>query len=895
MLDLIKLKPEIERVCRLLPVNESESRKTVNGQAEYRSMHIGDLIAPESGVSANYVCCRRGVAETLPPDLRAGKDAGGGVFPAEGRLCGQNTFGWKWTTVLNVGIDIVINLHARCFIDRIRFSQETGSALASVEILKQEKKDWLCVGRLIGGDVHRLVEAMLTVPVGDFASRIVVRLNACFCDIAIKDLAIIGAGGEGPVPYPIPVSVGAIRRKPMRIESFKQIAVSSDASADTEFAAQLLSEKLAEDHGKAPPVVRGDKVCGRSIIIGKPDERLMLGGAPYAPLRKEGYRIETGAHAVCTAGDRRGLIYGVETIIQLLKTGALPFLLIEDYPRMAFRGVHIGLPPREEIPFVKRLIRYVLAPMRYNTLFIEFAGGMRSDRRPEISAAWEQANADAEKGLCPPVPHAKMGAGGKCLEKHEVRDLVAYARAYGMEVIPEVQSLGHVQYLTLAYPEIAEREERMGCADEIDLKKADPTPDALYPHCYCPLHEKSYEVIFDVIDEIVETVRPERFVHMGHDEVKQIGVCPRCREKAPADLFVLHATRMHNRLRQKGLGMMIWSDMLQDSYKTAPALDRIPKDIVLLDFIWYFLLDKDIEDRFLSRGFKVMMGNMYSSHYPRYETRISKPGMIGAEISTWLLPSEKNFGREGKLYDMLYSANMMWSSKYDGSARLVYDRMIGGLVPGIRNRLHERAYPSQGKEKKCMPIPFRPGQASVPAELVAALPPAGTQVLGGIPFKFQGVITVASASARVRMPVACRIAVRRKAHSIVFLHAAGRNAERIPWQPLKEIGSYTIDYEDGGSAQVPIEYGGGIGEWSRRYADPLSSEYYRHQGYIATYFADPLIQSKTPAGGDVTIYGFEWINPRPDTSIRAVTLRACGNTDAAVYLVAMTAVVASRA
>ena len=67
------------------------------------------------------------------------------------------------------------------------------------------------------------------------------------------------------------------------------------------------------------------------------------------------------------------------------------------------------------------------------------------------------------------------------------------------------------------------------------IEKADKKPDEFYPHCYCALHDKSYEIIFDLIDEIVDVVKPARYVHMGHDEVYQIGVCERCRNRAPAD------------------------------------------------------------------------------------------------------------------------------------------------------------------------------------------------------------------------------------------------------------------------------------------------------------------------------------------------------------------------
>ena len=47
---------------------------------------------------------------------------------------------------------------------------------------------------------------------------------------------------------------------------------------------------------------------------------------------------------------------------------------------------------------------------------------------------------------------------------------------------------------------------------------------------------ESHIIIFDLIDEIVEVVKPARYVHMGHDEVYVIGVCERCRNRSPADL-----------------------------------------------------------------------------------------------------------------------------------------------------------------------------------------------------------------------------------------------------------------------------------------------------------------------------------------------------------------------
>ena len=110
--------------------------------------------------------------------------------------------------------------------------------------------------------------------------------------------------------------------------------------------------------------------------------------------------------------------------------------------------------------------------------------------------------------------------------------------------------------------------------------------------------------------------------------------------------------------------------------------------------------------------------------------------------------------------------------------------------------------------------------------------------------------------------------------SLVFLHAASSNAPRIPWQPLTPIGRYEVIYDDGGAADVPIEYGGNVAPASRPHALPMASPIYRHQGYIGTYLADPFLTAKDRRGGDVTLYGFEWVNPEPEKRIRSIRAEA---------------------
>ncbi len=851
-----------------------------------------------------YTYFRRGTYEAFFPDLAPehGRDRGKIPF-AEGSLFRPDQpVGWKALSLLDAGVDIQIDLKKAVFVERVLLTQDTkaGSGVAAIEVLVSEDgKVFRPAGLLKAGVDGAVTDEEIAVPVGMTACALIVRLHGCFRNIVLRQVDVLGCAFGSPVVYPLPkhAEFGSPRGA-LPLEAAKGIAIAEGASDDSRFAAELLAGKVLEEFGVRLDVGEhsGAKGLSGRIILGLAKELKALKRHKGRAPKPEGYRLNVARKTAClVASDRRGLIYGVETVLSLLRHSpalGIPACSIADEPAMELRGVHIGLPAREDIDFTKRLIRYLLAPMRYNTIFLQITSGMQFDRRPEINEAALEVQARAARGEGPSLPHSSMIAGGSYLTKDEVRDLVAYAREYGFEVIPEIQSLGHVQYLTATYPEISELEPVEAEEEaEVDVEKADRRPSAVYAHCYCPLQEKPYEIIFDLIDEIVDVVGPSRYVHMGHDEVYTIGVCERCRGRDPAELLALHINRLHEYLQSKGLGMMIWGDMLHDvtRYKTPPAIDRIPKDIILLDFIWYFHLGKDIETHLLDHGFKVVMGNMYSSHYPRYAARRRRKGVIGAEVSTWSRGDEYTLGARGKLYDFIYSANMMWSAFYREEFRLTYDRMITDIVPHLRSRLRGRTFPSQIKGSRFSAISLgKKGLADRDAGL--RLEP-GRRELRGVPFRIGHALGVQSKAAREPgHPQQVSVAVNRRADSLIFLHATDGSAMRGRSSRLNAVGEYVIEYADGSRAKVPIGYGGNIAAWHRRHAEPLHHPMFRHSGYMATYLADPLIQDKTADGEDITVYGYEWLNPRPNQTIRRVRLRACGASDATVLLFALTAV-----
>ena len=635
---------------------------------------------------------------------------------------------------------------------------------------------------------------------GAICDKLSLVLSSDFSSIQLEKIEILGALMDGvdifPTPKEITISEGIIP-----LSAFTGCCADCEEAAN---APQYLWEKLAE----RTPL----SLC----VKGSGNIRFMLD----ASLPVDAYTLETTpAGAKLCASNLRGFVMAAETFVKLVQKDAVPAVTITDSPFQEVRGVHLFIPSMEKMDFAKRLIKYLISPMGYNVVFLQVSGGMIYERHPKISQAFAHAVEMRAQGW-PAFPHNGI-AEGKPITKAQLKEYVAYIRSFGIEVIPEIQSLAHVQYITHAYPEIAEIPE-IALKDNVDTTTEDKLPSTFYHHDYCPSNPRTYEILFDIIDEIIEVFEPKEYIHMGHDEVRSIGVCPRCKGKTPAELFAYDVNKIYNYLKSKGLKMMMWADMLQPmpKYPTSPAIDQIPKDIVLLDFIWYFHLDKDIEDNLLEKGFPVLIGNLYSSHFPRYASRIRKKGMHGGQISAWVATNEYELQKEGKLYDLCMTAQPLWAESYSENYRLLYDRMISAAMPRLREDLNNIRYPSRTEGAK-------------------------VSVIDG----------------------SC---VGQAFDSLRFYHSATRRITRQPWLDLDVVGKYVITYADGETEEIPITYGGNIGYRGRRQNAPLPHSFYRHTGYTATYYSD----SETVYDSDgkiTTTYIYEYL-PRQKKVISSITL-----------------------
>ncbi len=731
----------------------------------------------------------------------------------------ENRDVWAWNKIYDALLDVNFDLQDECFI---------GAVTADI-VSESIGEVWVLVDGKMAGKYNAAIpftpEGKITVNVGATGKKVTLRIRGDLKEISLGEVQILGGcDDEKPLVFPTPKEFAAFK-------GYVKICdiVKSD-DCDEAAAAKFLNDRLKERY-ETP---FSDK--GASVKFIKTDD------PAYAGERYSVKVLDTGIEVI--AASRLALIYGADTIMQLSCKRGICKGVIDDKPDFPMRGFHLGLPSKAQFAFTKDLFTYVLIPLRYNFVILEFAGAMRFDSHPKITEKWLEAIENAKAGKQPDMPHSGMVGEHTVLEKDDVRQLIKWARELGIEIVPEIQSLGHVQFLTYAYPEIAEKDPEKE-QKKVDQRDEDMPPHRFYDHCYCPSNPKSYEIMYDLIDEIIDVVEPKEYVHIGHDEVYQLGTCPVCSKKDSAKLFEDDVKKLYNYITKKGYKIMMWSDMLhprsRHAIKGAAAVDKLPKDIVMLDFTWYFHLEDDIETELLPHGYKVGIGNLYSSHFPRYKERLSREGMIGGQTSPWVTVRESRFADHGKFFDATLVAEMLWNKDgYIAENQTTYTHLIAKYIQplqrdGIRHTYSRLGYQTiaEYKLEKGEDIPF-PLKELCPDAKVAD--------------EFE-------------------IEINTKCDRLVFEHATVYNAHRKPWYAFLPVGSYTIHYIDGTAETQTVRYAAEILKWNTHYGQIMPHQMYRHHGYVGTWYADPVAEGKTYDGGDMLMTGLVWENPNPDKQI----------------------------
>lgn len=386
---------------------------------------------------------------------------------------------------------------------------------------------------------------------------------------------------------------------------------------------------------------------------------------------EEAYAVFLGEKTTVYAESRRGLIYGISTIRQLQDCGELKETIIFDFPDKQIRGYRVYTPSRAAIDDFKDVLD-MLVYYKYNSIIIEVGGAMQYKRHPEINIKWAEFTAEMKKHSgktwevqfntypwCKNSIHVDNGFGD-VLTQNEMREIVRMCKERELEVIPEVPSLSHSDYIVMAYSDLNERVE-----------------DA-YPDTYCPSNPKSYDVLFDIIDEVTDVFEP-KYLNIGHDELYTIGVCKKCKEKDPVDLYVGDIERINNYLKSKNIKCIMWAEKVfnitdddgkplggaANPQKGIPALykclGKIPKDITLMNWYWSICKAND-EINVTNNGYNMIYGNFNALYCRGYRDRTKN--VNGGFVSNWGAFGSEYMQRNGQNLSLVFTAWAFWNKNY---------------------------------------------------------------------------------------------------------------------------------------------------------------------------------------------------------------------------------------
>jgi hexosaminidase len=334
------------------------------------------------------------------------------------------------------------------------------------------------------------------------------------------------------------------------LTSETRIVTADPKSEDDRFAAEDFAADVRETAGVALRVGAG--AWKRRILVGLLDAPRVRGAIEQAGLSvpdavgEEGYLLVVKANAVVVAGrTEAGTFYGLQTLKQLVRgegEGAfVQGVTITDWPSMRWRALSddISRGPIPTLDYFKRQIRNeAMFKMNMHSLYMEHV--FRSDSHPLIAPE------------------------GGSLAPAEIRELVAYARRYHVEIVPQQQTFGHLH-------------------KALKLEKYNELAEVPYGDVLSPQAEGTYRLVADLYRELNE-VFPGRFFHIGADETFELGrgrSADEVKTRGIGPVYFDHLKRVRELLQPYRRRLMFWGDIALNHPDLLPG---VPHDMIAMNW-----------------------------------------------------------------------------------------------------------------------------------------------------------------------------------------------------------------------------------------------------------------------------------------------------------------------
>ncbi|HEV2456671.1 MAG TPA: beta-N-acetylhexosaminidase [Verrucomicrobiae bacterium] len=498
----------------------------------------------------------------------------------------------------------------------------------------------------------------------------------CFAVVAFTGLA-----GELPiVPWPQHVE--------QMVGSF---TLSPQTRTDSDWASRQTAEFFAGQLRRSTGCSL--KVHWRIPSASLPDSITFTTKDANPALGAEGYELVVATNnIVIRAPTQAGLFYGGQTLMQLLsfpgpfapqQKFTAPCLKIVDWPRFPWRGLMLDVSRHY---FNKTDVETVLDEMaryklnRFHWHLVDDQGWRieikKYPRLTEVGAWRRHVQIEPAETTAPsPDKFGPDGRYGGFYTQNDIREIVAYAAARHIMVVPEIEMPGHSEAALAAYPQFS-------CfggpySTDSDL--------SIHDGIYDPSKAGTFEFLQNVLAEVFQLF-PGPYIHIGGDEVRP-GYWNRsasCRAlmkreglKNEDELQSYFIKRMETFVNSRGKILIGWSEILKGGLAT---------NAVVMDWIGggkqaaetgHDAVMTPIDYCYLDHYHKPGAPDVYTPMQKVYSFQPVPPDLparfqshiLGAEGVLWTeyvasLPEARHiiFPRECALAELTWSTDLDWES-----------------------------------------------------------------------------------------------------------------------------------------------------------------------------------------------------------------------------------------
>lgn len=309
------------------------------------------------------------------------------------------------------------------------------------------------------------------------------------------------------------------------------------------------------------------KTTGVSLTISDIDAPLSL--VKNDKLTEEAYTLEIErGRIVLEANDAQGISNALATLHQLIltaKDNKLPIINIQDKPRFGYRGLMLDCSRHFwTVDELKETLSQ-MAFFKLNKLQMHLtdnnAWRLAMDQYPELTAKGTYYSDFPD-------------LSGKYYSTNDLKEIVKYAQALGIEIIPEVDLPGHAIALLAAMPQLSCKGGTFEAyPEELPLNQRKRGNENML----CIGNPESIRFAQEVVDALIQ-IFPSKYIHLGGDEVPTAiwEKCPKCQAlykkegmKEPGELQDYFTRKMSEYIRSKGKIMVGW-DEINDRHAATP-------------------------------------------------------------------------------------------------------------------------------------------------------------------------------------------------------------------------------------------------------------------------------------------------------------------------------------